>query len=412
MQRQFDRPEQPRHGYLPAEIAMNANTATAHRRLIALATMAIIAATLACRPAWSPDSKRVSFPGRIDGKLALARYDIETQTCEVVMVTPAGKMMAVPYFLSNSELLVLSSKPGDQKPLIVTRLPLAPTDTQQTPGPFEVTTDDESADHMVIPPVVVDGKLFLGGKSLTRLDLSNGEILRADLPDTPSDIVLSRRGDGICYVTVREEGNKSQWELGIIDPETLTGKVLMKAPKSTAENPGWTVLPMPCFTKDLKRIALPGARAKRKPTEPSQNAILIFNEGELETVLPLSNTDGDVGIGSLAWAPDNVNLLAVIARKTETRQRFSLFETTISGSNTRETLLLDAPEATPATKNSVVPVIQMQLALSPNGKWAAVTTSFVHEGTDQDKALLLVDVSGQERIVKAVPFPKQAAKHH
>lgn len=41
---------------------------------------------------------------------------------------------------------------------------------QQTPGPFEVTTDDESADHMVIPPVVVDGNPFLGGKSLTRVE--------------------------------------------------------------------------------------------------------------------------------------------------------------------------------------------------------------------------------------------------
>lgn len=86
------------------------------------------------------------------------------------MGTPAGKMMALPYFLSNSEMLVLSSKPGDQQPPILTRLPLAPSGTQQTPGPFEVTTDDESADHMVIPPVVVDSKLFLGGKSLTHVE--------------------------------------------------------------------------------------------------------------------------------------------------------------------------------------------------------------------------------------------------
>lgn len=412
MHRQFDRPNLPRHGYLPAETAMNANTATAHRRLIALATITMLGATFACRPAWSPDSKQIAFPGRIDGKLAVARYDVETQTSEIVMVMPAGKMMAVPYFLSNSELLVLSSKPGDQKPLIVTRLPVAPTDGRQTPGPFEVTTDDESADHLVIPPVVVDGKLFLGGQSLTRLDLSTGETLRADLPDTPSDIVLSRRGDGICYVTVHDKEDKSQWELGTIDPETLAGKVLMKAPKSTAENPGWTVLPMPCFTKDLLRMALPGERAKGKPTETSQTAILVFQDGKLETVLPLRNHEGDVGIGSLAWAPDNDRLLAVIARKTKTGERFSLYETTVNGSVTRETILFEAPEETPATESSVIPVIQMQLALSPNGKWAAVTTSYVHEGTDQDKALLLVDVSGQERTVKAVPFPKQAAKKH
>lgn len=48
MQRQFHQAELSRRGYLPAEIAMNANTATAHRRLITAATMTIIGATFAC----------------------------------------------------------------------------------------------------------------------------------------------------------------------------------------------------------------------------------------------------------------------------------------------------------------------------------------------------------------------------
>jgi hypothetical protein len=67
----------------------------------------------------------------------------------------------------------------------------------------------------------------------------------------------------------------------------------------------------------------------------------------------------------------------------------------------------------PATSRTTKPsMLHMQLALSPNGKWAAVTTSYMQEKPDRDKALLLVDVSGKERIVKAVPFPKQAAKNH
>jgi hypothetical protein len=396
-------------GHKAAEIAMNANTASAYRRLIALTTIVAIGATFACRPAWSPDSKQVVYPGRIDGKLALARYDVEKQTSEIVMVTPAEKVMLTPYFLSNAELLVLSSKPGDNQPLIVTRMPVGPTRGFKTPGPFEITTDDESADHMVLPPVVVGDQLFLGGKSLTRVDLRNGQTLRRDLPGTPDDVVLSRRGDGICYVTVRDKEHKSQWELGTIDPETLAGKVLMKAPKSTDENPGWTVLPMPSFTKDLKRVALPGERVNRESTEQTQTAILVFHEGKLETVLPLSDIEGDVGVGSIAWAPDNVSLLAVIARKTKEGHRFSLYETTFSGSVTRETALFDAPATSRTTKPSM---LHMQLALSPNGKWAAVTTSYMQEKPDRDKALLLVDVSGKERIVKAVPFPKQAAKNH
>tara|TARA_R110002072_G_scaffold46591_10_gene129196 strand:+ start:231595 stop:232950 length:1356 start_codon:yes stop_codon:yes gene_type:complete len=404
------------HGAIPrlpadGEIAMNPNTATAHRRLLALTTLAAVAATFACRPAWSPDSKQVAYPGRVDGKLALATYDVEEQTSKIVLVTAAEKGMAMPHFLANDDLLVLSSKPGDNKPLIVTRVPVGATDSKKLPGPFEVSTDDNSADYLVIPPVVVANQLFLGGKSLTRVDLSTGKTLRHKVPNADGDVVLSPRGDGICYVAVRDSDDKSQWELGTIDPDTLATTVLFKAPESTAENPGWKVLPLPSFTKDLKRVALPGERIERTSTEQTQTAILVFHEGKLETVLPLSDQQDQIGVGSLAWGPDNVSLFAVLARQVDEGQRFSLYETTFSGSVTRETVLIDAPATTPASSSAVLPALQMQVALSPNGKWAAVTTSYVHEWPTQDKALLLVDVSGKERTVKAVPFPKPAKKN-
>jgi hypothetical protein len=56
---------------------------------------------------------------------------------------------------------------------------------------------------------------------------------------------------------------------------------------------------------------------------------------------------------------------------------------------------------------TAIPALQMQLALSPNGQWAAVTTAFVDDKDESEQALLLVDVAGNERVVQRVPFPEQ-----
>ena len=99
-------------------------------------------------------------------------------------------------------------------------------------------------------------------------------------------------------------------------------------------------------------------------------------------------------------------MLAVLARKTKTGQRFSLYEARIADAETRETTLLERAE-TANNKMTAIPALQMQFALSPNGQWAAVTTAFVDDKDESEQALLLVDVAGNERVVQRVPFPEQ-----
>lgn len=385
---------------------MNTPTTTAYRRLLATATIAALAWTFSCRPAWSPDSSQIVFPGKVGQKLALARYDLKQKTSEVLFVAPVEKQVSIPAYLDTGELLLMSTKEGDTKPLILSRLAMNGGTVALAGKPLELKTDNDALDHLVLPPVVVGTKLFLGGKSLTRIDLDTKEIVRSDLPDTPNDITLARRGEGICYLTTRNMDEPGEWELGTLDPATLTGKVLIRGPQASAGNPAWKPMPMIAFSRDLSRVALPAERVDRETTEQTQSAILVFQGGKLENVLPLSDIHNLIQVGSLAFGADNVNLFTVFSRKDSNGHTLNLLESTFSGSVQRETPLLTLP----ATKADLAPAVQMQLAMSPDGKWAAIATAYLQELKDQSQSLLLVDVSGKERTVQRVAFPEPVKK--
>ncbi len=384
---------------------MSPTSASAYRRLVTVATLAAIAWTFACRPAWSPNSSQIVFPGKVGQNMALARYDLAKQTSEIIHINQIEQEFVVPHYLPNGDLLLLSMKEGSKKTLRVRRIPFsAPAGTKPV-GPFEIETENNALDHLILPPVIVDGALFLGGKSLTRVDLTTGAIVRDDLPNTPVDLFLARRGGGICYITQRDAKRKASWEFGTIDPKNLTGKMLFESPKVAKGKPGWKPLPMPCFTKDLSRMAIPAERVDRENTDQTATAILVFANGKLENVLPFDDLNGLVSISSLAWAKDNVGLFSVIVREVDEGHRFSLYETLFSGSVSRETELITLP----ASKEGTTPALQMQLAMSPDGKWAATTSAYVAGLSAQKQSLLLIDVSGKERKVQRIDFPKQEA---
>src|SRR4030095_11153017 len=87
----------------------------------------------------------------------------------------------------------------------------------------------------------------------------------------------------------------AQWEMGTVDPETLQRTAILKAP---AELP-WEVSPLPAFSRDLARIALPAEERESR----GESAILVFRDGKLEAVLPLRR---DVECGSVEWLPDDL----------------------------------------------------------------------------------------------------------
>jgi hypothetical protein len=152
--------------------------------------------------------------------------------------------------------------------------------------------------------------------------------------------------------------------------------------------------PLPAFSRDLARIALPAEKRESK----GETAILVFRDGKLEAVLPLGR---DVECGSVEWLPDGATLCASLCRKDAENKtaQWSLFETTISGSVSCETLLV---KTLPRDKHSG---LSGQVALSPDGRTAAFSTAMIDTLDEQDHGLYLVDLAHKERKVTKVPFP-------
>ena len=158
---------------------MSPTSASAYRRLVTVATLAAIAWTFACRPAWSPNSSQIVFPGKVGQNMALARYDLAKQTSEIIHINQIEQEFVVPHYLPNGDLLLLSMKEGSKKTLRVRRIPFsAPAGTKPV-GPFEIETENNALDHLILPPVIVDGVMYVTDSrgSVYAVDGADGHLL-------------------------------------------------------------------------------------------------------------------------------------------------------------------------------------------------------------------------------------------
>lgn len=128
--------------------AMSLTSTTAYRRLLVVASLAVIAWTFACRPAWTPDSSQIVFPGKVGKNMALARYDLAKQTSEIIHVNQIEKEFVVPHYLPSGDLLLLSIKKDNKKTLRVQRMPLSAPTGAEPPKPFEVETETDAINHL------------------------------------------------------------------------------------------------------------------------------------------------------------------------------------------------------------------------------------------------------------------------
>ncbi|MFM1873631.1 MAG: hypothetical protein RL398_3053, partial [Planctomycetota bacterium] len=129
-------------------------------------------------------------------------------------------------------------------------------------------------------------------------------------------------------------------------------------------------------------------------------------EGVVESTIALGKK---VAAGTVVWGADGSSILATLVRFTGKGYALSLFETDLSGSVTRETKLTAVDESKDADPDSVLLMpLAMQPALSPDGRWVALTTACITETPAEQAGLLLIDRKDAKREVTRVPFPSAA----
>lgn len=155
---------------------------------------------------------------------------------------------------------------------------------------------------------------------------------------------------------------------------------------------------MPAVSHDRRRLALPARRVGK----PNDLALLVFAGDQLENTLVLGPHE-QLDCASLQWLPDGVTLAAGLCRRTAETMTWSLYETTLSGSVTRETKVL----ATKVTSKDQRPwAMAFPLALAPDGSTAAASTAMLASAEPHQHGLWLVDLTSNRRTVTQVPFPK------
>ncbi|MCA8953987.1 MAG: PD40 domain-containing protein [Planctomycetes bacterium] len=374
-------------------------------RLTVLVAAALALVFLSCRPAWSPDGKRLLFHMSTGPeKVGVAIYERDTGTVRRLAGIPADQKVAALAWSADSRT-ALALATDDQKNVLHVIAITVDEDVgiagqegaQAAVRTFDVPVAGDRFLTFTIPPVVVGERLFLATGGITRLDLTSGEIATV-APPAGHLLAISRRGDGLCYLSLPEKNAQPDWEFGTLDPETLVRTPLVTAPKDCE----WLPIPTPSFTPSLDRIVMPARRAAE--SEGKAQALLVIRNGEIETSLPLG-ADRLVGFNSVEWAQDGVTLLATVCRHDEEHGtwQFALLETTFSGSVARETEILTIPVG----KDQDAPSFAFQMALSPDGEVAAFSTAMFDRVPPEQAGLYLVDLTDKARKVRRVPFPEK-----
>lgn len=362
--------------------------ARALSRLFLLTVVVALFAALACRPAWSPDGKKLLMPFQFDkGHCGLACYDRGSGVGELLMTLPCEKgAIAAQWAPDGSGVLVVSAGSKGVKNLTVTMLQLP----DRAIKVLEVATQQDAISSLVVPPVCIGKHLYLGAGDIVRLDLASGEQQRSAVRF--KEVVVAARGAGICYFGSRSVEGRDAWEYGTLDPATLQTTAVI----GPEDAPGWQLQPLPAFNRDLSRMAVPAKSAGDR----AQMAILVFSGKRLEATLLLGDAM-QVEVGSLEWARDDVTVLASVTRKDDAGARTcALEELLISGSVGRSTKVFEI-----ASPPDNMAGLALPIAMSPDGRTVALGNGMTPDLPESLRGIYLVDMTDKQRKVTRLPLP-------
>lgn len=361
-------------------------------RVAVLIGCAVAGSVLACRPAWSPDGKQLLFASDMYGRTVVSVHDRSTGESRRVFVPPIGHEVVSPMWMADGLRAVILSSRKRAKTVAVSVLDVAAGKVLQA---HQLQTANKYPNNVALAtPAVLGRYAYVSADGIARLDLETGESRKLEPQDGEAASAVAPAGSGLCYTTwFGDRGNPGdwRWEIGELDPDTLQRTPVV----ASTDFPAWKVIAKPAFSPDMERLAL-AAEGK------GQAVILVVRDGKIETELPLG-AFANTSINDLAWSDDSATIYASIRRLGDNRRAaWSLYEAAFSGSVSREVKLFGSRVAAEPG------FAQLGLALSPNGKEIALTTTFVEQVPLDQQGVYIVDLTERKRVAKRVPFPEVA----
>lgn len=365
---------------------------------------------LACRPSWSPDSSKILFPycnpETKEGGVAL--FDRSTGAVSSIFVQSAEEEgcddyvpMTAQWDRDGSRAIVAwgESKSKTKKKKTIQRewlhVLVLPVGAKGKTRHFKLR--DFEADHFY-PLAEVAGKLYVGGNSLTRLDLRTGRKALRDLGDSRAVSLINRDTEHIVYAREGAESS-DDLEFGNLDQKSLTLHPLFVLKKADLAQHGVKEAGgFKAFRPHGPRIAMIGEGEKE-----GKDFLVFCTDSGLQKVVAPELPSKVYRLGNLEWALDGKTIYAMVVTPTEDKdvQQFSLGEIPADGGPAR----LDPIVRVKTSSDNAN--LFLQIALSPDGSTIATATAYLDEKQIEmaDRGLFLVDLRDPERKVTKIPFP-------
>lgn len=403
------------------------------RRILAIIALGSLAVyVLACRSSFSPDGTKIVIPaaGGKGEQGHLLMYDRQAESWShllTVSKSSGGKdVVPIPSSIWTQDgKSVIATWFSEEKLISVSVLPVGGA------GPTRIFTlplggdDDEEGGMMVEPPVLSGSNLLFGGAAIRVLNLDTGEHDKQQIPgagDTNAPkkaIYFSSHGKQVCYLM----GADDMVEAGRLNVSNIENIRLEPQLKLTLKKEDGN--PFMAVSETGDRIAITGG-------DEHDQTLLIYRNSQLERSFPFgADTNKGTVLGNLIWSKDGRTIYAAgfrsLAASPFTKAVHATYETIRKlGFNPREPQPLDfqvmvceipldgsAIRETPlfrmASKGDETYRLFYQISLSPDGRTIALSDGLATE-RNRNLAVYFLDVSGEKRLPKRIPFPAEIIK--
>jgi len=257
------------------------------------------------------------------------------------------------------------------------------------------TEEEWKAANLITPPPIVGRYMFLSGEPLLRLDLESGEVKT----NYHGGVYLTAQGSQVYYLG---KGQEDDYVVGKVDTEKLTLSPIVVVQKKDVgaltddlEHQGTISLPL--VSKDGSRIAL-------VCRDSETNSVAVYRGKELEKRVSWGPKAERVFLGNLEWGPGEQRVYTVYARQLKAEEpvmELGLADIPLNGEPVQRVPLCRVP-------GKDAPLAYFQFALSPDGKTAAVASTYLAVADEpvkpEDCALFLVDMGSAEHKVNKIPI--------